>query len=260
MNVLDSEQTPVPVASEERINVQNIPPKSIGQRELDETVLTETSTNTLTNKTIDESTNTLTGVVTLTGTQTVSNKILTAPKIVSGGFIADANGNEQTIYTTTASAVNEITQTNAATGGAPIIEATGGDTNIHLVTRAKGNGLTKKSVLRQDITTNSYKHNTVTLSGWGYLDVSSVQEANARVTFGITFAAIPVVVVGALSLHSSAPTSLGDFSQGPDNEDKTWTFASRNQTTTYFDVGLRASGAFAASRYIGYSWIAVGEL
>lgn len=52
MNVLDSEQTPVPVASEERINVQNIPPKSIGQRELDETVLTESSTNTLTNKTL----------------------------------------------------------------------------------------------------------------------------------------------------------------------------------------------------------------
>ena len=68
--------------------------------------------------------------VTTTGTQTLTNKTMTAPKIASGGYIADANGNELVKFTTTSSAVNEITYANAATGGNPTITATGGDTNI----------------------------------------------------------------------------------------------------------------------------------
>ena len=54
-------------------------------------------------------------------TQTLSNKTLTAPKFVDGGFIADANGAEQIIFQTTASAVNEIEITNSATGGSAIV-------------------------------------------------------------------------------------------------------------------------------------------
>ena len=80
------------------------------------------------------------GDVTTTGTQTLSNKTLTAPKIVDAGFIADANGNEQVIFQTTASAVNQIDVTNAATGNAPDISATGGDTNIDFNINPKGIG------------------------------------------------------------------------------------------------------------------------
>ena len=78
---------------------------------------------------------------------TLSNKTLTAPKIADGGFIADANGAEQVIFQTTASAVNEIEITNAATGGsavvststAPIIGASG-ETNVDLALLPKGTG------------------------------------------------------------------------------------------------------------------------
>lgn len=79
-------------------------------------------------------------LATLAGVETLSNKTLTAAKIVSGGFIADANGNEQLIFVTTASAVNEVTHTNAATGTNPIIAGTGGDANVGLdfVTKADG--------------------------------------------------------------------------------------------------------------------------
>ena len=73
----------------------------------------------------------------ITGTETLTNKTLTAPKIVSGGFIADANGNEQVIFTTTSSAVNEIAITNAATGNAPLIKASG-ETNVGLIISGKG--------------------------------------------------------------------------------------------------------------------------
>jgi hypothetical protein len=80
------------------------------------------------------------GFTTLTGVETLTNKTLTAPKIANGGFVADANGNEQIIFTTTASAVNELTVVNSATSNAPEISSTGGDTNIDLKITPKGTG------------------------------------------------------------------------------------------------------------------------
>jgi len=76
-------------------------------------------------------------------TSTLTNKTLTAPKIADAGFIADANGNEQIIFQTTSSAVNELEVTNAATGNNPAIAASGGDTNVGLEFTAKGSGYIK---------------------------------------------------------------------------------------------------------------------
>ena len=75
----------------------------------------------------------------ITGTETLTNKTLTAPKIVNAGFIADANGAEQVIFATTASAVNEITITNGATGN-PAQIAASGETHIGLKLSGKGTG------------------------------------------------------------------------------------------------------------------------
>ena len=55
--------------------------------------------------------------------------------------INDENGNEQIVFQTTSSAVNQIDITNAATGNAPSIQATGGDSNINLKVGPKGTGL-----------------------------------------------------------------------------------------------------------------------
>lgn len=54
--------------------------------------------------------------------------------------IYDTNGNEQIKLTATASAVNELTITNAATTTSPSITATGGDTNIDVKIAGKGTG------------------------------------------------------------------------------------------------------------------------
>ena len=79
-----------------------------------------------------------TGTVSLTGVQTLTNKTLTAPILDE---INDSNGNEEIIFTTTASAVNEITIANAATSNSPNISVTGDDTNIGLSVSTKGTGL-----------------------------------------------------------------------------------------------------------------------
>jgi hypothetical protein len=78
------------------------------------------------------------GDVTLTGTQTLTNKTLTAPKI--GTSILDTNGNELFLLTATASAVNEITLANATTGNSPVLSATGDDSNIGITLTPKGTG------------------------------------------------------------------------------------------------------------------------
>ena len=88
------------------------------------------------------------GDVTLTGTQTLTNKTLTSPvintptttspRIVTN--ILDSNGNELFNLTATSSAVNELTYANAATGNKPTLTASGGDTNISLAILPKGSG------------------------------------------------------------------------------------------------------------------------
>ena len=125
-----------------------------------DTIVGRATTDTLTNKTLTTPTIasiTNGGTVTIpsgadtlvarTSTDTLTNKTLTAPKIADAGFIADANGAEQVIFQTTASAVNELEITNAATGGsavaststAPIIGASG-ETNVDLALLPKGTG------------------------------------------------------------------------------------------------------------------------
>jgi hypothetical protein len=121
--------------------------------DIDSTVVTESSTDTLTNKSISLNTNTITGTLaefntalsdadfaSLAGTETLSNKTLTAPKIVDDGFIADANGNELIIFNTIGSAVNQLEISNSATGNGVTIASSGSDSNINIVLDPKGTG------------------------------------------------------------------------------------------------------------------------
>ena len=82
------------------------------------------------------------GDVTLTGTETLTNKTLTSPKI--GTSILDTNGNELALLTATSSAVNEFTIANAGTGAGPTLSSTG-ETNVDININPKGTGVLKSA-------------------------------------------------------------------------------------------------------------------
>ena len=79
------------------------------------------------------------GDVTLTGTQTLTNKTLTSPAI--GTSILDTGGNELMKITVTGSAENEFTMAAGASGAGPTLSSTGSsDTNIDINITPAGTG------------------------------------------------------------------------------------------------------------------------
>jgi len=98
--------------------------------------------------------------------------------------INDENGNEQIIFQTTASAVNQFDITNAATGNAPSISATGGDSNIDIALIPKGTGETKVGTGAADATvTSSGAHNLIldTNSGTNSGTITITDGANGNI-------------------------------------------------------------------------------
>jgi hypothetical protein len=113
--------------------------------------------------------------------------------IDNGNSINDENDNEQIKFATTASAVNEMTATNAATGNAPELSATGGDTNVDLNITPKGigrvtlNGGAKIQQTAEKVTseataaTGTVNYDVLTQSVWNFTsDASANWTLNIR--------------------------------------------------------------------------------
>jgi hypothetical protein len=82
------------------------------------------------------------GDVTLTGTQTLTNKTLTSPAI--GTNILDTGGNELMKITVTGSAENEFTMAAGGSGAGPTLSSTGSsDSNIDMNLNPLGTGVLK---------------------------------------------------------------------------------------------------------------------
>jgi len=75
-----------------------------------------------------------------TGSVQLGQATSTDVRLVADQPIADSSGNEFIKFTKAASAVNEVTVANAATGTAVALTATGGDTDIGMTLGAKGAG------------------------------------------------------------------------------------------------------------------------
>jgi len=137
------------------------------------------------------------GDVTLTGTQTLTNKTLTSPAI--GTSILDTNGNELALLTATGSAVNEFTIANAATGNDPTLSATGDDSNIDIAIKPKGTGETVIGTGAAAATlTTSGTHDLVldTNSGTNSGNITITDGANGNITIAPNGAGVAQAVDG----------------------------------------------------------------
>ena len=106
-------------------------------------------------------------------------------KIDDAHFIADDDGNEQLIFQKTASAVNELEITNAATGNAPSLGASG-ETNVDLKILPKGTGEVVVGTGSADATlTSNGAHNLIldTNSGTNASNLTITDGANGNVSF-----------------------------------------------------------------------------
>jgi hypothetical protein len=156
------------------------------------------------------------GIVNLTAPQTLTNKTLTTPVIAQ---INDTNGNEEVKFTTTASAVNELTIANAATGSGPEISATGGDTNIDLKLTPKGSGNLNLDGIKfpnADGTANQ----VLTTNGSGTLSFATVSggaawQAIKTTNFNVTAKEGYFVDTNSTTITATLPASpaIGDFVQ-----------------------------------------------
>ena len=145
-------------------------------------VVLDTATQTLTNKTLTTPTiasitngGTITipsgagTIATIAASQTLTNKTLTSPTIntpIIGTSLNDANGNEFIKFTTTGSAVNEITIANGASTTGPTLSATGGGANLNIIMTPKGTGsveLNKAAFTSSTITANGAASTSATL-------------------------------------------------------------------------------------------------
>ncbi len=128
------------------------------------------------------------------------------------------------------------------------------------VVPAKPNKLVKTSVLRQNNTTNTYQSgNTVMLTGYGVGVPGAAAFLSEAVTFGITFAAAPIVTISYGGDDTGASTTYG----AGGNERKTYVVATAHTvTTTGFTARVSTTDAssWTAGDTVFYQWIAIGEI
>jgi len=183
-------------------------------------------------------------VLTLTDTHLNSTVSIRLPNATA---IADDSGNEYIKFAKTASAVNEITITNSATGNSPDLSVTGGDTNIGLSITTKGTGLIK-------------------INDGAYYPEATLTDG-ATITWDVSTAPVAKVTLGG-NRTLSAPTNgaTGQFvsllviQDGTGSRTLTWNsayeFASDTAPTLTTTANL---GDLFTFRYNGTKWLETGR-
>jgi hypothetical protein len=183
-------------------------------------------------------------VLTLTDTHLNSTVSIRLPNATA---ISDDSGNEYLKFAKTASAVNEITITNSATGNSPDLSVTGGDTNIGLSITTKGTGLIK-------------------INDGAYYPEATLTDG-ATITWDVSTAPVAKVTLGG-NRTLSAPTNgaTGQFvsllviQDGTGSRTLTWNSAYEFASDTAPTLTTTASlGDLFTFRYNGTKWLETGR-
>jgi len=138
-------------------------------------------------------------------------------------------------------------------------------TAAHITLTPGTSKLVKITILRQDDTTDAYKNSSIILTGWGTEACPAATTDSEAVTFGITFDAAPVVIVGDPGAkNGTAPASIDEFNLTAAKIK----ISSQSISTTGFTafatmVSIDGDAPGNMSNYAtnwGYTWIAIGEL
>ena len=183
-------------------------------------------------------------VLTLTDTSISSTQNIQLP---TAKAIADDSGNEYLKFVKTASAVNEISITNSATGNSPDLSVTGSDTNIGLSITTKGTGLIK-------------------LNDGAYFPEATLTDGTT-ITWDVSTAQVAKVTLGG-NRTLSAPTNsaTGQFisllviQDGTGSRTLTWNSAYEFASDTAPTLTTTASlGDLFTFRYNGTKWLETGR-
>lgn len=212
-------------------------------------VVLNTNTATLTNKTLTApviSTISNTGTLTLptstdtlvgrNTTDTLANKtlnipVLTNPKV--NGDIFGTNSTELLQFTDAgASAVNELTITNATTTNSPSLTATGDDTNISLSVAAKGSGavVINKPALDTNVQTGAGNASTTK----SFIIANSGSALAIDLTNGLIDGEIKVFVNKGAGIATITPTTFANGTSVALDQHDTATFIFHQANNTWY--------------------------
>ena len=160
----------------------------------------------------------------------------------NGGAVEDDSNNEYIKFVKTATAVNEISVTNAAASGTPNISATGDDTNIDLNLTAKGlgrvtlNGTGKIQSLAEKVTVSGSFDSDVDFDTQTQGVVLSTAAATANFTVNLRGS-------GSASLDSTMDVG----------ESVTVAYISKQNATAYYNTTVKVDGTVVTPVWQGGS-------
>jgi hypothetical protein len=184
-----------------------------------------------------------TGIVSLTGVQTLTNKTLTSPTLTDPiiNTIKDSNSNKEIIFITTTSAVNELTVTNSATGNNPSISSSGNDSNIGINFTPKGVG-------------------AITFDGTGKIQqvkekaTISATPSTGTINYDVKTQAVLYYTTSAsgnftINIRGNDTTTLNSMMNT--GESITITFLSTQGTTAYYNSAISVDGSSVTPKWQG---------
>ncbi len=175
----------------------------------------------------------------------------------SSTAVRDTSDNELVKFAKTASAVNELTITNAAASGLPTLSATGDDTNIGLKLAGKGNGILRLSGLVPDkqVSTTTYNSNLIIQTGWDYITGISTSSNSKAITFPVAFDTILGITLTVNGYSAGNPASITASTSAAAGGVAAYGVTTSGCNVLYYERD--AAGTMGTNRY-SFSWIAWG--